>query len=153
MALLLTLGGILTGILTVFLIAGLPAVFNFIKLGEATQIILQIVRWSLLAVLIVTSLSVLYRWGPSRKNVAWRWITPGSSFAAIVWLLASGGFSWYVSNFGNYNKTYGSLGAIAILLVWLSLSTYVFLLGAEFDSELERQAGINDKEGRRKVVT
>ncbi|MCO4755007.1 MAG: YihY/virulence factor BrkB family protein [Bacteriovoracaceae bacterium] len=153
MAMLLTLGGILTGIVTVFLIAALPAIFSFLNLGNMAQVLLQIVRWTLLGALIVTALSVLYRWAPDRKNVSWRWITPGSSLAAIVWLVASGLFSWYVSNFGNYNKTYGSLGAIAILLVWLSLSSYVFLLGAELDSELERQAGMNQKEGKRRVVT
>tara|TARA_Y100000768_G_C23531386_1_gene474963 strand:- start:271 stop:495 length:225 start_codon:yes stop_codon:yes gene_type:complete len=73
--------------------------------------------------------------------------------ATFVWLLASGMFSWYVSNFGNYNKTYGSLGAIAVLLIWLSISSFVFMLGAEVDSELERQAGMNTKEGKRKKVT
>ena len=65
--------------------------------------------------------------------------------ATIIWLIASGGFSWYVSNFGNYNKTYGSLGAIAVLLIWLSISSFVFLMGAEIDSELEKQAGVGDR--------
>lgn len=152
-ALVLTLGGIITGMIAVFLVAGVPALFSYFNLGDFTQTIVQLARWTLLAVLIISALSVLYRWAPNRKAVHWKWITPGSSMATFVWLLASGMFSWYVSNFGNYNKTYGSLGAIAVLLIWLSISSFVFMLGAEVDSELERQAGMNTKEGKRKKVT
>ncbi len=145
MAIILTLGGVVTGIFSVLLVAGLPALFSYLSLGEFAQVIAQVARWSLLAVLVVTALSVLYRWGPDRKAVHWKWITPGSTMATIIWLIASGGFSWYVSNFGNYNKTYGSLGAIAVLLIWLSISSFVFLMGAEIDSELEKQAGVGDR--------
>lgn len=153
MALLLTLGGILVGMVCVFLLAALPVLVSMLNLGGFASTALQIVRWSLLAVVIISTLSVMYKWAPNRKGVKWRWITPGSSIAAIVWLAASGLFSWYVSNFGNYNKTYGSLGTIAILLLWLSLSAFVFILGAEMDFEMEREAGLNEKDGKKKQVT
>lgn len=149
-ALLLTLGGVLTASVCVFLLAGLPILENIFPWLSGLPI--QIARWSLLALIIITALSVLYRWAPDRKKVKWRWITPGTSLAALVWLLASGLFSWYVSSFGNYNKTYGSIGAIAIMMLWLSLSAFFFLLGAEMDSEMERQAGMLEKKVKKKAT-
>lgn len=82
--------------------------------------------------------AVLYRYGPDRKDAAWVWLTPGSLLATILWLLGTLGFGLYVKNFGNYGATYGSLSAVIVLLTWLWLSIYVFLLGAELNSELER---------------
>lgn len=151
LALLLTFGGVITGAICVFLLAGLPVLSNLF--GWLRGWPMQIIRWTFLAVVIITALSILYRWAPDRKKVKWRWITPGSTAASILWLLSSGLFSWYVSNFANYNKTYGSLGAIAIFMLWLALSSFFFLLGAELDSEMERQAGMLKKDNRRRKVT
>jgi HAD superfamily hydrolase (TIGR01509 family) len=83
--------------------------------------------------------STLYRYGPSRENAHWIWITPGSLFAAVLWLLLTIGFGIYVANFGSYTATYGSLGAVVVLLTWLYLSSYVLLFGAEINSEFEHQ--------------
>ena len=83
--------------------------------------------------------ATLYRYGPDRKRAKWVWITPGTIFASLIWLLLTFGFGFYVSKFGNYNKTYGSLATVVILVTWLYLSAYVFLFGAELNSELEHQ--------------
>lgn len=83
--------------------------------------------------------ATLYRYGPSRKRARWTWLTPGSIFAALLWLSVTIGFGIYVANFGNYNATYGSLGAVVVTLTWLYLSSYILLFGAELNSELEHQ--------------
>jgi membrane protein len=82
---------------------------------------------------------VLYRYGPSRATAKWRWVTPGSLVALAIWLGGSALFSYYVSNFGKYDKVYGSVGIIVILLTWFLLSAYAVILGAEVNAELERQ--------------
>jgi membrane protein len=90
-------------------------------------------------VLILVALAVLYRYAPAGRNPEWHWVSWGAVVAAGIWLIASIGFSIYVSLLGNYNKTYGSLGAVIILLVWLYLSAFAVLLGAELNAEMERQ--------------
>src|ERR1700739_759965 len=89
--------------------------------------------------LVTTALAVLYKYGPSRTEPRWRWITWGSVSAAIVWLAASVLFSWYVASFGSYNKTYGSLGAVIGFMTWIWISIIVVLLGANLNAEMEHQ--------------
>lgn len=101
--------------------------------------LLKIVSYLILALLAVTGAAALYRYGPDRQQARWTWLTPGSLAATALWLLATGAFALYVSKFGNYNATYGSLGAVVVLLFWLWLSAWVFLLGAELNSQLERR--------------
>jgi membrane protein len=97
-------------------------------------------RWPLILAVVVVTFSLLYRLGPCRPGASWVWITPGSVFAAIAWMATSGLFSWYVANFGHYNATYGSLGAIVGFLTWVWLSLMVLLLGAELNRQIEKQA-------------
>jgi membrane protein len=99
----------------------------------------RIVSWLLLALIGAGGVAALYRWAPNRDAAQWRWLTPGSVFAALGWGLLTAGFGVYVANFGNYNATYGSLGAVVVLLTWLYLSALVLLLGAELNAELEHQ--------------
>jgi membrane protein len=99
----------------------------------------KVLTYVLLAAAAAASVAALYRYGPSREKARWVWITPGSAFAALAWLLLTVGFGFYVANFGNYNATYGSLGAVVVLLTWMYLSSYVLLFGAEMNSELEHQ--------------
>ena len=94
----------------------------------------------------------LYRYGPDRKKAKWEWITPGTVFASVVWLVLTFGFCFYVAHFGNYNKTYGSLATVVILVTWLYLSAYVFLFGAELNSELEHQTVKDTTEGAAKPL-
>ena len=82
---------------------------------------------------------MIYRFGPDRAAARWRWITPGSIVATLLWVAASAAFSWYAANFGSYNQTYGALGGVIILLFWLYISAFVILLGAELNAELELQ--------------
>ena len=96
------------------------------------------VRWVILLGGMLIGLAVLYRYGPDRKHADWRWISPGAVLAAVVWLLASIVFSVYTANFGKYNETYGSLGAIVVVMLWLVISAAAVLLGAELNAELER---------------
>jgi membrane protein len=84
-------------------------------------------------------LSFLYRYGPSRKEPKWKWVSWGAALATLLWVIISGLFSLYVSHFNSYNKTYGSMGAVVILLMWFYLSAYVVLMGAEINTEMERQ--------------
>jgi len=116
-----------------------PALLGSLGLGGVFEAVLNYGRWPLLAVLMILGLAVIYRYAPSRENARWSWITPGSVVATILWLIASIAFSIYVSNFGSYNETYGSLGGVIILLMWLWLSAFIVLLGAELNAEMEHQ--------------
>jgi membrane protein len=117
----------------------LPAALNYIGLGGATDLMFRIGRWPILFVIIALALASVYRYGPSRSKPKWSWITWGSAFAAIAWIVGSLLFSWYAANFGSYNQTYGSLGAVVGLMLWLWLSMIVILVGAELDAEMEHQ--------------
>ena len=138
-ALLLTLGGIVFVLLTLGLVALVPAVLNALQLGTFVNVIVQIVRWVLLVVLIVVALAVVYRLAPDRDAPRFTWTSVGALVAAALWVLASLGFSLYVNNFGSYNKTYGALAGVVVLLLWLYLTSYIILLGAEINAESEKQ--------------
>jgi membrane protein len=117
----------------------LPAVMNYVGLAAITDWLIRIGRWPVLVVIVALGIAILYRYGPSRENAKWRWISWGSAFAAIAWLIVSFVFSYYTSHFGSYNKTYGSLGAVFGFMTWIWLSVMVILLGAELDAEMEHQ--------------
>lgn len=137
--LLFTFGGILFALLAVGAVVVLPVVLQFLWLGQAAEWILHVARWPLMLVAVGVVLACLYRWGPSRATARWRWVSWGSAVAALLWLLASLGFSWYVANFGNYNETYGSLGAVIGFMTWVWISSAVVLLGGELNAEMEHQ--------------
>lgn len=132
----LTLGGLVFFLLTVTMVAVVPVVLAFLPLGPLAGLV-ALVRWPILAVALILALSVVYRFAPSRRGGRWRWITWGSATAVGLWMLGSIGFSLYVSHFASYNETYGSVGAAVVLLLWMNLSAYAVLLGAELDAELE----------------
>jgi len=137
----LTFGGIVFAGIALAAIALLPVIINVLPLAPAFKSALGLGRWPLLAVLVCFALAVLYRFGPYRERAKWRWITLGSAVATVLWLLGSGLFSFYVSRFGSYDKTYGSLAAPVVLLLWLWLGALVILLGAEIDAEMEHADG------------
>jgi membrane protein len=134
-----TLAAIVFLLLALALIAVAPVALQYIGLESATEWIIKISRWPLLFVAVGLALSVLYRYGPSRMEPQWRWVTLGSVIAALLWIALSLLFSWYAENFGSYNKTYGSLGAIIGFMTWIWLSTIVVLAGAAIDAEMEHQ--------------
>lgn len=139
LALLLTLGAIVGAIAALGLIVVVPIVLRAVGLGAVGEWAVRIGRWPLLALLVAVGLAVVYRYGPDRHSPRWRWVGPGAAIATVLWILGSIGFSVYVNNFGSYNQTYGSLGAVIVLLLWLFLTSFVVLLGAEIDAELEHQ--------------
>jgi membrane protein len=129
-----------------------PIALNFVGLGGVTETVIKIARWPALLMVITLALAILYRYGPSREKPQWRWITWGSAVAAVSWLVISILFSWYAENFGNYNKTYGSLGAIIAFMFWIWLSIIVVLLGAELNAETEHQTARDTTTGRPKPL-
>ena len=136
----LTIAGVVfTGV--VFLaVAGVPIVLATLSLDSFSATLLATVRWPLLAVLVVAAFAMMYRWAPSRSHPRWRWISWGSGIATALWLAGSVVFSFYVSKFGSFDATYGSLGAVVILLLWLWVSALVLLVGAEIDAEVDKRA-------------
>ena len=134
-----TIGAIAFLLLALGAIVVIPAILKLVGLGEFLGWVLWAARWPALLALIIVGLAIVYRYGPSRERARWRWITPGSSLAAIVWVIFSMLFSWYVANFGKYNETYGSLGAAIGFMTWMWLSVTIILVGAELNAEIEHQ--------------
>ena len=138
-ALLLTLLAIVFVLLTLALVAVVPAVLNALALGTFVNVVVQVVRWFLLVVLIVVALAVVYRLAPDRDAPKFTWTSVGAVVAGVLWIVGSLAFSLYVNNFGSYNKTYGALAGVVVLLLWLYLTSYIILLGAEINAESEKQ--------------
>lgn len=134
-----TLASIVGAVVFIGLIAVLPSVLRLLGGDSTAQLIMNLLRWPLLAALFAFALSALFRHAACRAKPRWRWVSWGAVAATALWLLGSAAFSFYLSRFGDYEGTYGSLGAVVAFLMWLFLTSYVVLLGAELDSEMERQ--------------
>jgi membrane protein len=134
-----TLGAIGFILLALAALVVLPVAASYVGLGSEIAQILNIGRWPVLLIVLMFALVLIYRFGPNRERVKWRWITWGSAIAALLWLGASALFSWYAENFANFNRTYGTLGAVIGFMMWLWMSAMVILIGAELDAELERR--------------
>jgi membrane protein len=145
LAVLLTLGAMVLLVVAGATIAGFPPIAN--DLPMVLQWVLGIVRFIILAALVIFGLAVLYRYAPDRDEPKWTWVSWGSVVATVLWIVASIGFSVYASSFGNYNKTYGALAGIIILMFWLFLTAYVVLFGAEFNTEMELQTARDTTKG------
>jgi membrane protein len=144
----LTLGGIIAVLVAVAAVVILPLVLNYIGLGGWADTILRLARWPVLLLLVITGLAVLYRYGPSREEPRWEWLSVGSVLAAVAWLGSSALLSWYLTNFANYDATYGSLGAAIGMMMWMWISSIVILFGAELNSEIEHQTARDSTTGR-----
>jgi membrane protein len=132
-AVLLVLGAIASTAVLAFLDGLLPS------LGGVGRWAIRLLSYAVIGALAVTAGAALYRYGPNRADAKWSWLTPGSAIATLLWLIGTALFGLYVSNFADYGATYGSLSAVIVLLTWLWLTAYVYLFGAELNSELERQ--------------
>lgn len=133
-----TLIGILGGVAILFALVYVPSLFSDAGVADSYKFVVKIVRWPFLALLVLTLLALVYRYGPGGAPAKWRFVSVGAVFATTVWLLASLGFSYYVSNFfSNYDRMYGSLGAVIVLLLWLYLTFFIVLIGAEINAVLE----------------
>jgi membrane protein len=138
-ALALGAGLALFGVAALALVAVLPAALAFLPVSDAWGDVLGLVRWPILAGIVILALAIVYRYAPDRAEPKWQWISWGSVAATALWVLGSIAFTIYVSKVGSYDKTYGSLGAVIILLLWFYLTAYVILAGAELDAEIKRQ--------------
>ncbi|TMJ51971.1 MAG: YihY/virulence factor BrkB family protein, partial [Alphaproteobacteria bacterium] len=147
-----TLGAVLFALTALGAVVVLPLALNYVGLSNAGDLLLRVGRWPALLLLLMLALAFIYRYGPSRRTARWRWITWGSAVAAILWLAASALFSWYTANFGNYNETYGSLGAVIGFMTWLWISAIVILIGAEIDAEMEHQTACDTTTGASKPM-
>lgn len=136
-----TIGAIGAILFVIAAVVVVPLLVGHLGLASFGQSWLQWLRWPVLLALVILGLAVLYRFAPSRTQAHWQWLTVGSVFAAVAWLGGSALLSWYLSNFANYDATYGSLGAAMGLMIWMWVSSIVILLGAELNSEIERQTG------------
>ena len=144
--------------LTLFLMIGvivalgavlvLPALLAVVQLGPVVEVLIGLVRWVVLLIGATLAIAVLYRYGPNRRAADWRWLMPGAALACILWLIASIGFSYYAENFGSYQETFGTLAGVIVLLMWLWISAYVVLAGAELNSEAEAQTRVDTTVGK-----
>ena len=138
-ALLLTVAAVIGAVIVLGLAVALPAILDAAGLGSVGKTIGLALRWPVLGLLFVLGLSALYRYGPDRDMAKWRWVSAGALVATALWVLGTALFGFYASRFGSYNETYGTLAGAVVLLLWLYLTSLVVLVGAELNSELERQ--------------
>jgi membrane protein len=147
LSLALTLGGIVFFLVTIGLLAVVPAVLDALPLGVVGTILGQVIRWVLLLGVMAGGLAVLYRVAPDRDAPKFRWVSLGSVVVTVVWAIVSLLFSLYVNNFGSYDKTYGAIAGVIVLMLWLYLTCYLILLGAEINAEAEHQTARDTTEG------
>ena len=140
-----TLAMLCFAIVAIAAIVAVPVILN--ALPDFLGTVINWARWPVMAVLIAVVLALIYRYAPSRDEPKWRWISWGSVFAAVGWLVFSAIFSFYAANFGTFNETYGSLGAVIGFMLWMWLSTTVILLGGKLNAEIEHQTARDTTEG------
>ncbi|MEP9403392.1 YihY/virulence factor BrkB family protein [Sphingomonas sp. VNH70] len=136
---------VLVGIVSAGVLTWLQGAVAF--LGTPGAVLIQIATWAVAGAITSAGIAFAYRYGPDRARARWRWLSVGSVAATILWLLATIGFGFYAANFANYNATYGALGAVVVLLMWLFVSSLAILIGAEINAEAERQTAIDSTVG------
>jgi membrane protein len=147
-----TTGGIAALLLMVSAVVAVPLALGHAGLASESRIIIGLGRWPLLLVTLLAALGLLYRFGPSRQAARWEWLSVGTLAAALLWIAGSSLLSWYLSNFGNYGATYGSLGAAIGLMMWMWMSAIIVLFGAELNSEIEHQTALDTTIGHPKPL-
>jgi membrane protein len=147
-----TICGIAALLLMVSAVVAFPLALDHLGLPPDGKFIVSLARWPLLFVVLLAALGILYRFGPSRDAARWEWLGIGTLAAALLWIAGSSALSWYLSNFGNYSATYGSLGAAIGLMMWMWMSAIVVLFGAELNSEIEHQTAVDSTVGNPKPL-
>jgi membrane protein len=148
----LTFLGAILGLVAIVVVVALPAFTSAFNFGSTFETLSNGVGWVLLLAIFSFYLSCIYRFAPCRAKPKWKWVNMGSLIASVLWAATSLLFTWYASSFGNFNKTYGSLGAIIVLMTWFYLSSFIILLGGEINSELEHQTKKDSTTGRPKPM-
>jgi len=146
-AFLFSMGGLAIFLIAIGAVAAVPLTLSWLGLGAISIDLMRIARWPVLLIVLLLGLAVLYRHGPHRRPARWQWVSVGSVFASVLWIAASYLFSWYLAKFNSYNATYGSLGAVVAMMMWLWISTCVVLLGAELNAEIEHQTADDSTTG------
>jgi len=152
LALLLTTGAIGVAVVLRTAVVGASAATAILDLDPLVHALLVYARWPLVCVMFWASLLVMYRYGPSRRQARWSWVSWGAFIATALWLMGSSALSWYVEGFGNYHISYGSVGLIVILFLWYLLSALAVLLGAAVNAELERQTRVDTTVGEDRPI-
>jgi membrane protein len=142
----MTLGGMIAVAVGIALLVLLPAAESFIGISEGAKLLARLASYTMLVCFVLLALSMLYRFGPSRRSPNWHWVTPGALLATVLWLAASALFSYYVGHLASYDATYGPLGAVVGVMMWFYVSAFVVLVGAELNAELELQT-VRDSTG------
>jgi membrane protein len=148
----MTAAAVLFGIVALTLIAAVPAAMKFLPISGFWKTAGYFLPWPVLVLLVFVGLAASYRFLPSREEAKWRWVSWGSVVATLLWIIGSIGFSFYVTEFGNYDKTFGSLGAVVVLLTWLYLSAFIVLIGACLNAEMEHQTARDTTTGAEKPM-
>ncbi|RTE90775.1 YihY/virulence factor BrkB family protein [Bradyrhizobium sp. LVM 105] len=147
-----TIGGIVALLVMVGVVVAFPLALNHIGMSPEGKLIVALARWPLMFLILLVALAILYRFAPSRDAPRWQWLSLGAVTAALLWIAGSALLSWYLSEFANYNATYGSLGAAIGLMTWMWMSAIVIMFGAELNSEIERQTLKDTTEGQPKPL-
>jgi membrane protein len=133
-------------------VVALPLALDHLGLAQESKTIVSLARWPVMFAMLLAALAILYRFGPSRRAARWEWLSIGTLAAALLWVGGSSLLSWYLSNFGNYDATYGSLGAAIGLMMWMWMSAIIVLCGAELNSEIEHQTARDSTVGQPKPL-
>lgn len=135
----LTLLGVVLSVVAILVVIGMPALMSQFEFGDTVETVVAGLSWVFMLALFTFYLAIIYRFAPCRNKPKWKWVSWGAVIAAVLWALTSLLFSWYAAKFGDFNKTYGSLGAVIVLMTWFYISSFVILLGAEINAESEHQ--------------
>ncbi len=138
-----TLGGIILAMVMILAIGIIPAVMALFGAQSFTDELILIGRWPAVFAIVVFAIGLIYRYGASRRRAQWRWVLFGAVLTAAVWLVASIAFSWYLQNFANYTATYGTIGGVVGFMMWVWISSIIFIIGAEINAEMEHQTAID----------
>lgn len=147
-----SLGAIIVAVTALLIIGILPIALNLVGLNDNIDMVIQLISWPILALTFNFALAFLYRYAPHRTPAKWCWVTPGSLIAMVLWILASLGFSYYVAQFASYNETYGSIGGVVIMLMWLYISAYIIIFGAAVNACTEQQTMLDSTIGPTKEM-
>jgi membrane protein len=147
-----TMGAILALLFAIAAVVALPLLLERLGLGSFTNLLVEFGRWPILMLGLIVGLAVLYRYGPSRREPKWKWVSVGSLLASVLWIAGSAALSFYLEKYAHYDATYGTLGTGIGLMVWMWMTTIVILLGAELNSEMEHQTATDTTEGRPKPL-
>ena len=149
---LMTLGAVVLVVVVIALMVGIPAVVAYLPFSAWVSALSGVMGWLFFISIAVFSISVLYRYGPPRRPAKWRWVSPGALMATVLWLIGSMLFSYYASQFGSYNETYGTLSAIVVLLTWFFVTSFSLVLGAALNAESEHQTRADSTAGSAKPM-